>query len=84
MALLKFILGFIIVVYIIRKVGGFFLQLFFNQQIQKMKQQQQFYQNQQQPRYREGEIHVDFVPKDKQAAKSSMKGDYVDYEEIKD
>lgn len=85
MAILKFILGFIIIVYIVRKVGGFFLQLFFNKQIEKIKQQQQPYQQQNtRPNYREGEINVDYVPNNKQSNTSSSQGEYIDYEEIKD
>ncbi len=90
---MKFIIITIIVVYLIRKVGGYFLRLFLGKQMEAFQQQQkqQFSQFQQQQRqqqnHREGEIHVDYVPKQKTTTKKSSDfngGEYIDYEEVKD
>lgn len=93
-SLLKFILGAIIVIYLIRKVGGYFLRLFLGKQVEAFQEQQkqqfsQFQQQQtrQQHQAREGEIHVDFVPNDKTSSNKSTNfdgGEYIDYEEVKD
>ena len=89
--LFKIILGAIIIIYLFRKVGGYFMRLFLGKQLQAFQDQQrnasgQYYKQRQ--AQREGEINVDFEPKNdkktNQKSSSFDSGEYVDYEEVKD
>lgn len=79
--LLKVVLFGLVFYYIIKTVGSFVFRLLGGQS----PQQQQHYRQAQQPRKREGEINVDYMPKDKRGRSNngSKEGDYIDYEEVK-
>jgi flagellar basal body-associated protein FliL len=88
MALLRTILIIIIVTYIIRLFTRFILPaMFFNFMDDKArefaKQHKKEYQRAQQAKKREGEVSIDYAPKNnnKNKPKSGM---YVDYEEVKE
>jgi hypothetical protein len=89
MSLLRLILILFIVFYFIRLVTRFILpSLFYNYMDDKMKeftsrQKKQREREQMQAKRREGEVKIDYSPKDGQKHKPSN-GDYVDYVEIKD
>lgn len=79
--LLKVILFGLVFYYIFKTVGGFVFRIL---GVQSPQQQQRTRQAQQ--KKREGEINIEYMPKDqqKQGAKGSSKeGDYIDYEEVK-
>jgi len=73
--LLKFILFGIVIYYIIRKVSGFILRIMGGNPTP----------NNQQKYTKEGDVHVDYVPKDKKGkfGDDFKGGEYVDYEEVK-
>lgn len=80
MALLKALFVIILIYYLFRLVARQFIR----RTMEKMQQQsKQHYTTQGDASRREGEIYVDYTPKqDKQIDKAT--GEYVDYEEIKD
>jgi Tfp pilus assembly protein PilO len=88
MGLLRTILILFIIFYVIKLVTRYILPaLFYNYMDDKMeeltKQKQKQRQQQQQARKREGEVTVNYSPKD-QLKNKPAKGDYIDYVEVKD
>ena len=81
--MLKLIFIFIIAYYLIKKVGGFFLQTMVSgQQQQHQNRQQTTYSNQTNQRP-EGTIRVDNNPSQGSKNAGDFKGgDYVDFEEV--
>ena len=77
--LLKLILFGIVIYYIVRTIGGFVYRVLGGTTANN--QQRQANQHR-----REGEINIDYIPKDQQKGskrRSSGEGDYIDYEEVK-
>lgn len=81
MGLIKFILYFILVLWLLRIIGQLLLPLLFKRIIKKA-QEQAFGQQQTQSRP-EGSIHIDHVPPNTKARKKDEAGEFVDFEEIK-
>ncbi len=78
--LFKFILFGVVIYYIFKTIGGFVFRI--------LGGRMQQYQQQQRPKTdqkKEGEIHIDYAPKDgKRKNQSGAKGgEYIDYEEVK-
>ncbi|MCV9388255.1 DUF4834 family protein [Reichenbachiella ulvae] len=86
--MLKFILIFFLFFWLVFKLGGFFVRLFLGKVANEARQQQggQYqYQQQQKQQPRDGNVNIDYVPKEKgkKNDKTNFKGgDYVDYEEV--
>ena len=80
--LLKVVLFGLVFYYILKTVGGFIFRLLGGQSPQ---QQQRYRQAQQQQQKREGDINIDYMPKNKRGKtkNGSKDGDYIDYEEVK-
>ena len=83
--MVKFIIILALIFYVLPKLIKWALKGFIVTQVNKvqqdMRQQQKTYQSQQR---REGEIDVDYSPKNKgKKSESFGGGDYVDYEEVK-
>ena len=83
--MVKFIIILALIFYVLPKLIKWALKGFIVTQVNKvqqdMRQQQKTYQSQQR---REGEIDVDYNPKNKGKKPESFGGgDYVDYEEVK-
>lgn len=79
--LLKIILFGLVFYFIIKTVGGFVFRLLGGTpQQSQQNQQRQAYQ-----RKKEGEINIDYMPKNQKgrSGRSSKDGDYIDYEEVK-
>lgn len=79
--LLKIILFGLVFYYILKTVGGFVFRIL---GVQSPQQQQRTRQTQQQKR--EGEINIEYMPKEEQQRTKeggSKEGDYIDYEEVK-
>jgi len=89
MALIRILLVIFIIYYLGRLVMRFILPTLFNDYMDdKMKefarqQQKQRMREQEQSRKREGEVNIDYSPKGDNRRKPS-RGEYVDYEEIRD
>ena len=89
MGLLRTLLIIFIIYYLGRLFTRYILPtLFYNYMDDKMKgfseqQQKQRRREQQQARKREGEVHIDYTPQGEGKSKPS-KGEYVDYEEVRD
>ncbi len=81
--MVKFIIILALIFYVLPKLIKWALKGFIVTQVNKvqqdMRQQQQTYPHQR----REGEIDVDYNPKNKGKKPESFGGDYVDYEEVK-
>ncbi|RVU01872.1 DUF4834 family protein [Mucilaginibacter limnophilus] len=85
MALIRFLLISIAVLYIFRVVARLLLPMFFQTIVKKAQQQQQHnpYNNYQQQRKPEGTVKVDYVPEGKRSQVPDTEGEFVEYEEIK-
>jgi len=81
MALIRFLVISICVLYIIRSVVKLLLPMLFNSMLNKVQQSQQQYQ--QRPKQPEEQIKVDFIPPGKKNAVPDSEGDFIDYEEVK-
>ena len=82
--LIKFILFILVAGWILKAVLRLFAVGLFGQAQQQ--QQRNFNGGQQQQRPKEGNVNIDYAPKDQKTKKSSDNfkgGDYVDYEEVK-
>lgn len=77
--LIKFLLFGLVIYYVLRTVGGFVARLMGGGQ-----PPQQQNQHAQETR-REGDINIDYIPKEKNGGSSggTRQGDYIDYEEVK-
>ncbi|MCG8305946.1 MAG: DUF4834 family protein [Cytophagales bacterium] len=75
--LLKVILFGLVIYYIFRTIGNLIFRL--------LGGRQQQHQRHGQPQRRDGEVNIDYVPKDQQrrTKTSAQEGDYIDYEEVK-
>lgn len=77
---MKFLLLTIIIGYVIIKAIGIFFRLIIGGSTMNQYGQQQ----QQQQRPTNGNVHVDYVPKNDKKTKENFKGgEYVDFEEVK-
>ncbi len=86
MALLKFLIIFFLIVYLLSKVGGLLARLFIgNLAKQNRNQTYQYNSNPRDRQPKDGNVNIDFVPdgKTKKTSKDFKGGDYIDYEEIK-
>ena len=84
--MLKFIFYTIIILWLVRKIGGFFFKSWFQSAIneqQKRAQEQYGHQNGQKNK-REGDIFFTNKKSNKESKSDKIGGEYVDYEEIKD
>jgi hypothetical protein len=95
--MLKFLLWFFIIGYLVYKIGGFLMKsmLFvFGRKLQNeyvQEQQRRNYNNSQSSRQSkkpaDGNVHIDYIPPSEEAkvkkGKSFGDGEYVDYEEVK-
>ncbi|PIB36907.1 hypothetical protein BFP72_16605 [Reichenbachiella sp. 5M10] len=82
--MLKFIVIFFLFFWIVFKLGGFLVRMFFGNMANQSRQNTT-QQNYQQRQPSEGNVHIDYVPKQKKGKvdKHDFKGgDYVDYEEV--
>lgn len=85
MGLLKFLIITICVLYIIRSLARIFLPMLFQSMVNKAQQQYgngQQYQ-QQNPKRKEAQIKVDYVPPAPKNTIPDNEGDFIDYEEVK-
>lgn len=79
MIVLKVILIIIVSFYIL----GFLLRFLLFRFLKKLQNKaSQFTYQQAEPERKEGEVIIDYIPKNKKSKKD--KGDFVDYEEVKD
>lgn len=84
--IIKFIIIFLVVSYLIRRVGGFFLKLFFGESANNQQSRGRYYQQENSntgkgSRY--GSLRIFKKPKkDTTAEKNFTGGEYVDYEEV--
>lgn len=81
----KFLLIIFLISYVVYKLGGMLMRVFFA----KAFQHQHAYNQQQHQAHRRkstsGNVHIDYVPDDKSKSEGHMKGgEYVDYEDVKD
>jgi hypothetical protein len=76
--MLRFILIFILVIYLLGILGRWLLLFWVKRMVKRAENFQQNTKNQ-----KEGEITVDFKPGSSKKFDSST-GDYIDYEEVKD
>jgi hypothetical protein len=88
MALLRFLIITIGILYLVRLLARIFLPMLFQSVVNKAQQQAQQQAGQQQRRQQsrrpEGSLHVDFIPpKDREAKAADKAGDFIDYEEVK-
>lgn len=76
--LLKVILFGLVLYYLLKTIGGFVYRLLGGQ-----PHQNQYKQTNQQKK--EGEINIDYIPKNEKgrSTKNSKDGEYIDYEEVK-
>lgn len=86
--MIKFLLITFLVCYLIYKLGGFLLRTFFISLGNKMQESQSFQQsrsNYQHRRTTNGNVDIDYVPKNGNSTKGKefKGGEYVDYEEVK-
>lgn len=84
--MIKFLFWTVIVFLVLRWLIKPFLKVVVIKSAQKMAQNmQQQYNQQQQPRYPEGSIHVDHIPTGKGAKNGGQaaKDEYIDFEEVK-
>jgi len=79
-AIIKYILIFLIVTYLIRRVGAFFTTLFFGDQ--KERYRQDYRANEYNKSHGDQKIKIFRKPQQKEE-KHFKGGEYVDYEEIK-
>ncbi len=80
--MVKFLVIFGFLFYVLFKLGGFFLRMFFGGTMaQRASQGQRHYQ---QPKPEEGNVHIDYVPEaqENKPQKKFKGGDYVDFEEV--
>ncbi len=78
--MLKFLLIVILIFYVLYRIGGFFFRmLIINAQQRTQQNQNTSYQS----RGKDGNIHIDYVPKQTKSKSDFKGGDYVDYEEVK-
>jgi uncharacterized protein YacL len=84
MGFLRTILIIILIYYLFKIIARYILPMFFaNYMDRKMDEYAQMSQRQKQKAAkREGEVTIDYKPRDKEKVKRS-EGEYVDYEEIK-
>lgn len=87
--ILKFILIFFLFFWLVFKLGGFFVRLFLGKVANEARQNhgsQYQYQQQRQQQPKDGNVNIDYMPKDAKGKKSNKTnfkgGDYVDYEEV--
>lgn len=84
--IIKFIIIFLVVSYLIRRVGGFFVKLFFGQSTNNQQSRGDYYQqntNSNGNGSRYGSLRIFKKPKkDTTAEKNFTGGEYVDYEEV--
>ncbi len=79
--MIKFLLIIIAFFYILSKVGGFIVRTLFGAAAQQAQQQQRT--DTRKPT--DGNVHIDYAPKDKEKSTKDFKGgDYVDFEEVKE
>jgi len=92
MILIRFLIIYLCILYIIRSLARIFLPMLFQSLVNKATQQQQGrpqnYQQQQQrrqekQRQHEGTVKIDHIPAGKKGKLPDTEGDFVDYEEIK-
>ena len=80
----KFFLLLFLILFLIIRLGGFFIRLLFGSLLNQQRQSYQARQHTYQRQPKGGNVHVDYVPHDKASANSTIKGgDYVDFEEVK-
>ena len=83
--MLKFLLIFFIIFYLVFKVGGFLVRLFLGNLVKQNRQQTYQYDTAQKKQPRDGNVHIDYIPEEGQdkEPKEYKGGDYIDYEEVK-
>jgi hypothetical protein len=80
MEFIDFLLGALIVIYIIRSLIRIVLPMLFQSVVNKAQQGQQNYRSQEKPT---GRVKVDYIPQNKKNTVPDSEGEFVDYEEIK-
>lgn len=79
--MLKFLIIFFLVSYIIYKVGGYLLRSFFLSAGQQ--HQTRAHQQKKSRKVPDSDLNIDYVPNQKKSKKTFEGGEYVDYEDIK-
>lgn len=82
---MKFIIISILLFFVIFKLINFTFRLLFGSKMTNQQQRYQGFSRRKSQRPSDGNVNVDYIPKDKKAHRSSNfnGGDYVDYEEVK-
>ena len=87
MALLKFLLIFFLVLWLISRVGGFLIRMFLGNLAKQNKSQTFTYsyrKDDSRKTPKDGNVNIDYIPKEGQKKDDDYQGgDYVDYEEVK-
>lgn len=83
MGLIKFILYFILILWLLRIIGQLLLPLLFKRIIRKAQEQAFGAPTQSKASRPEGSIHIDHVPAKSKGHKKDQAGEFVDFEEIK-
>ncbi len=84
MGLIKFILYFILILWLLRIIGQLLLPLLFKRIIKKAQEQAFGQQGRSHHPRSEGSIHIDHVPTKTKTRKKGEAGEFVDFEEIKE
>ena len=79
--MIKFLLIIFVFFFVLTKIGGFVMRTLFGNAVQRAQQQQQ--RSTRKPT--DGNVHIDYAPKQDQKTPKDFKGgDYVDFEEVKE
>ncbi|MFY0627680.1 MAG: DUF4834 family protein [Reichenbachiella sp.] len=86
MVLFKFILIFFLGFYLLSKIGGFLVRLFFGNLAKHQRQQQNHHGSKSYRKPSDGNVNIEYAPEDRKSVsteKDFKGGDYVEYEEVK-
>lgn len=81
--ILKIIIFFIAIGWLLSSLVKYFLRSKLKRFVDQVNEAQRE-QHRQSRRPRNGNVNVDFVPKDQKTSNTRKGGDYIDYEEVKD
>jgi len=83
--MLKFIIIFLLVGYLVMKIVGYFVRSIFGQTMEQLRRDAQQQQQRQYKKPNDGNVHIDYIPNsgDVKRKDNFRDGDYVDYEEVK-
>jgi len=81
--MLKFVLLFILFIYLVVKVSGFIMKTIYRLMGGQVHQQTRASSRSQQKKPSDGNVNVDYMPKNGKHSKHYDGGEYVEYEEVK-